>query len=137
MDIVAVAHERRYPPRVTEFTGQFWRGLLEGEFRSTRCQSCRRLSFPPKPVCPHCWTEKVSWEALPTAGSLYAWTRIHAGPAIFERDLPYEVGIIDLDIGLRVAGPLFGIAVDWRCGMRVKMLTLSFTDGPFFAAAPA
>jgi uncharacterized protein len=137
MRIMPVQHERRYPPRVTEFTTPFWRSLIEGDFRTTRCRSCRRLSFPPKPICPHCWGDDVAWETLPSDGKLYSWTRIHAGPAIFEADLPYEVGIVDLDAGIRMACPLHGASVLWRCDMRVELLTLSFLDGPFFAAAPA
>jgi uncharacterized OB-fold protein len=137
MEIVSVAHERRYPPRVTKFTEPFWRGLSEGRFLTTRCQSCSRLSFPPKPICPHCWQNQVSWELLPPGGRLYSWTRIHAGPAIFEQDLPYEVGIVDLECGIRLACPLQGTAVDWQCDMAVRLITLSYTDGPLLAATPA
>jgi hypothetical protein len=95
------------------------------------------LSFPPKPICPHCWGDDVAWESLPGDGKLYSWTRIHAGPAVFEADLPYEVGIVDLDAGIRLACPLYGASVLWRCDMRVELLTLSFLDGPLFAAMPA
>jgi uncharacterized protein len=137
MEIVQVAHGRRYPPRLTQFTAPFWRGLSAGEFRTTRCRSCRRLTFPPKPICPHCWHKDVSWETLPTAGRLYSWTRIHAGPAIFESDLPYEVGIVDLDAGIRLACPLHGPAVAWHCDMSVNLITLLYADGPLFAASPA
>jgi uncharacterized protein len=137
MPIVPIAHERRYPPRVTRFTEPFWTGLSEGRFVTTRCQSCGRLSFPPKPICAHCWGEQVSWEALPTGGLLYSWTRIHAGPAIFASDLPYEVGIVDLACGIRVACPLSGTEVSWRCDMAVTLITLSYSDGPLFAATAA
>ena len=136
MQIVPIAHERRYPPRLTQFTAPFWRGLNEGKFRTTRCMSCLRLSFPPKPMCPHCWQGDVSWEELSIVGNLYSWTRIHAAPAIFEKDLPYEVGIIDLEAGIRLACPLYGVSVAWRCDMRITLLTLLHTDGPLFAAAP-
>jgi uncharacterized OB-fold protein len=134
LEIVPVGHERRYPPRVTQFTAPFWRGLSEGVFRTTRCQSCGRLSFPPKPLCPHCWHDQVSWEALSPAGRLYSWTRIHAGPAVFESDLPYEVGIVDLDCGIRIACPLRGPSTNWQCDMAMRLITLSYTDGPLFAA---
>ena len=134
LEIVPVGHERRYPPRVTQFTEPFWRGLSAGVFRSTRCESCRRLSFPPKPLCPHCWHDQVSWESLSPDGRLYSWTRIHAGPAVFASDLPYEVGVVDLDCGIRIACPLRGPSTDWQCDMAVRLITLSYTDGPLFAA---
>ena len=138
LEILPVAGKRTYPPRVTRFTQTFWQGLRDGILQTTRCKSCERLTFPPKPICPHCWGDAVSWETLPVEGTLYSWTRIHAGPAIFEAELPYEVGIVDLDAGLRLACRLNAkIAADWRCGMRVKIVTLDYEDGPLFAASPA
>jgi uncharacterized protein len=137
MAIIPVGHARRYPPRVTAFTEPFWAGLLSGEFRLTRCAKCNKASFPPKKICPHCWTEDVRWEVITTKGTLYSWTRVHAGPAIFEADLPYSVGIVDLDIGVRLACPLVGDSVDWACGIRTDLVTLAYADGPYFAATSA
>jgi uncharacterized OB-fold protein len=137
MAIIPVGHARRYPPRVTAFTEPFWAGLLNGEFRVTRCATCSKASFPPKPICPHCWADEVRWEVIDTKGTLYSWTRVHAGPAIFESDLPFPVGIVDLDIGIRLACPLHGEAVDWGCGLRTDLVTLAYADGPLFAATPA
>ena len=85
MRIIHVAHARRYPPRVTAFTEPFWQALDKGGFEVTRCSACARLSFPPKPICPHCWNDHVEWQAIGTLGRLYSWTRVHAGPAIFDK----------------------------------------------------
>jgi len=137
MQILRVDHERRYPPRVTQFTAPFWRSLGEGVFTTTRCAACRRLSFPPKPICPHCWKDAVSWEVLPPSGSLYSWTRIHAGPAVFASDLPYVVGIVDLDIGIRLGCALVEHTQQWKCDMKVELVTLAYADGPLLGARPA
>ena len=138
LEIIHIDAKRTYPPRVTAFTSTFWQGLSEGLLQSTRCQSCAKLTFPPKPICPHCWGDKVAWETLSQEGTLYSWTRIHAGPAIFEAELPYEVGVVDLDAGIRLACRLHSAtATDWRCGMRVRIVTLDYQDGPLFAASPA
>lgn len=134
MPIVPVAHDRRYPPRVTEFTTPFWQALDAGRFLVSRCPACARHSFPPKPICPHCWNDHVEWEEIATTGSLYSWTRVHAGPAIFDPDLPFAIGVVDLAIGVRLATPLIG-NTNWRCAMAVELVTCRFTDGPFFAAA--
>jgi hypothetical protein len=136
MSILSVAHERRYPPRITEFTSSFWQALALGMFRTTRCRGCRRLSFPPKPICPYCWNDDVKWENLATSGRLYSWTTIHAGPAIFEPDLPYAVGIVDLDAGIRLACSLHGRGVEWECDLKVGLITLLYTDGALLGAHP-
>lgn len=138
LEIIPIDADRTYPPRVTRFTATFWHALGQGELRTTRCESCQRLSFPPKPICPHCWTESIRWETLSGAGTLYSWTRIHAGPAIFEPELPYDVGVVDLDAGIRLACRLYGEArTDWRCAMPVRVVALSYRDGPLMAARPA
>lgn len=133
MPLVKLSHSRRYPPRVTEFTRVFWDALAEGRFLVTRCRGCQRHSFPPKPICPHCWTDVIDWEEITTEGRIYSWTRVHAGPAIFEEDLPYAIGIVDLDCGIRVACPFIGDAA-WQCGMAVEMVSVIYADGPFFGA---
>ncbi len=134
MPIVRVAHSRRYPPRVTTFTAPFWEALSQGRFTVTRCRACAKASFPPKPICPHCWTDNVCWEEVATQGVLYSWTRVHAGPAVFEADLPYAIGVVDLAAGIRLAAPLMGQA-EWQCGLAVELVSCAFEDGPFFAAA--
>ena len=136
MLIRSIAHPRRYPPRVTEFTQPFWNALTEGRFLVSRCTSCSHCSFPPKPICPACWASQIEWTEVGTTGSLYSWTRVHAGPAIFDADLPYAIGIVDLDAGIRLACPLVRNAIDWQCGMPVELVSCIYEDGPFYAASP-
>jgi uncharacterized OB-fold protein len=135
LELIAVDRERSYPPRVTEFTQPFWQALSEGRLQTTRCRACARLSFPPKPICPHCWTDDVEWAQLGTRGRLYTWTRIHAGPEMFAHELPYEVGIVDLDAGLRVAVRLV-LKPGQACvpDLAVRLVVLQFRDGPLLAA---
>lgn len=136
MPIQRIAHPRRYPPRITEFTQRFWDALTQGRFLVTRCARCDRSSFPPKPICPICWATDINWSEVDTTGQVYSWTRVHAGPAIFDPDLPYAIGIVDLDVGIRLACPLVGEGTAWRCGMAVELITYIYDDGPFYAATP-
>ncbi len=137
IDIVPSDVPRAYPPRVTAFTRPFWDGLAGGVLRTTFCDGCGKPSFPPKPICPNCWGDSVHWEEIGASGRLYAWTRIHAGPAVFEAELPYAVGVVDLTMGLRLACRLHERApVAWRCDMPVRIIAIAAPDGPMFAAAP-
>ena len=136
MPIQRIAHPRRYPPRITEFTQRFWDALTQGRFLVTRCARCDHSSFPPKPICPICWATDINWSEVDTTGQIYSWTRVHAGPAIFDPDLPYAIGIVDLDVGIRLACPLVGEGTAWRCGMAVELITYIYDDGPFYAATP-
>ena len=137
LQIIPIDRPLAYPPRVTTFTRRFWEGLALGAFRSTRCDACGHLTFPPKPICPNCWHEKVLWEDVDADGTLYSWTRIHAGPAVFEAELPYAVGVVDLRAGIRVACRLWPDACqDWICAMPVRMVALTTPDGVLFGATP-
>lgn len=135
LDCIEFARSRAYPPRVSAFTRPFWEGLAEGRWQTTGCASCDKLTFPPKPVCPHCWSDQMTWRAMPSAGTLYSWTRIHAAPSVFVAEAPYVVGIVDLDGGLRIAARLIERdGVPPRVGERVEVVTLKYVDGPLFGA---
>jgi uncharacterized OB-fold protein len=137
LSMVPAAGSRAYPPRVSAFTQPFWEGLAQGRWQTTCCEACGRQTFPPRPICPHCWSDRVQWAPLATRGTLYSWTRIHAAPAVFAAEAPYAVGIVDLDTGIRLACRLVDSpGVDWRPGMAVEMAVLMFEDGPLFAARP-
>lgn len=132
--IETIAAKRLYPPRQSAFTQAFWRALGEGRFVTTRCASCGRLSFPPKPFCPHCWHERVEWAPLSPAGTVYSSTVIHAAPAVFRHEIPYRVGIVDLDDGVRIATRLLGVKDGFGVGKRAEIVVLQHEDGPLFAA---
>jgi len=137
IDSVTIATPRAYPPRVTAFTERFWSALAQGRLETTRCTACGEATFPPKPICPHCWHGEVSWIELGAEGRLYSWTRIHAGPAVFSAELPYAVGVVDLDEGIRLAVRLHDDpGTDWQCDAPVRLVRLDYADGPLLAAVP-
>lgn len=128
---------RAYPPRLSAFTQHFWNGLRQGVWQTSCCQDCQRQTFPPKPLCPHCWSPNVGWSPLSQRGLLYSWTRIHAAPAVFTAESPYAVGIVDLDSGIRVACRLVDMpGLAFTPDMPMEMVVLHYEDGPLFAARP-
>ena len=134
---LTIEAERAYPPRISGFTKDFWSALGEGRWQTTRCQSCGKQTFPPKPVCPHCWSTDVAWTDLSPRGILYSWTRIHAAPTVFSPEAPYACGIVDLESGIRLACRLVEReGQPFAIGQAVEMLVLSYRDGPLFAARP-
>ncbi len=132
---IAIDQMRAYPPRMTEFTQRFWSDLALGRLTTTRCDACGKLTFPPKPFCPHCWSRAVQWTDLAGRGTLYSQTVIHAAPAAFAHEVPYRVGIVDLDEQVRIATRILADR-EPRLGGAVQIVTLSYRDGPLFAAQP-
>ena len=135
IEVLTRPGRRPFPPRVTDATAPFWDSLAQGRFRTTRCEACGRLSFPPKAICPHCWSRRIAWQDLSGRGRLYACTVVHAAPAAFRHEAPYRVAIVDLDEGVRLATRLLGdgpAALD----RPVRLVALRYEDGPLFAASP-
>ena len=132
-----VAQPRAYPPRVSAFTQTFWNGLAEGKWQTTCCQACGKFTFPPKKVCPHCWSQDMAWKPLSHKGTLYSWTRVHAAPKVFEPEAPYALCVVDLDLGLRVATRLIDHhGKPFECGMSVALVVLKYQDGPMLGTRP-
>lgn len=138
LESVPVARTRAYPPRMSAFTQPFWEGLAKGQWKSTCCDACGKFTFPPKPICPHCWSDRMQWKDLSQRGTLYSWTRVHSAPTVFTDEAPYALCVVDLDIGLRIATRLIehkGVA--FKPGIPMEVVVLNFEDGPLFASRPA
>jgi len=130
-----VDRRRAFPPRMSEFTRRFWQALAASRFETTRCDDCARLTFPPKPFCPHCWSQRVTWVPLSGGGKLYSQTVVHAAPAAFQDEVPYRVGIVDLIEGVRIATRVLA-DIEPKLDTAVEIVVLSYRDGPLFAARP-
>jgi uncharacterized protein len=75
----------------------------------------------------------MDWVRLSGRGKLHARTTIHAAPSIFQAEVPYSVGIIDLDEGPRLIAKV--IDGEGRIGNDdlVQLVVLAYDDGPLFA----
>jgi uncharacterized OB-fold protein len=68
-------------------------------------------------------------------GKLYSQTLVHAAPLVFQDEVPYRVGIVDLDEGLRIATRVLSEA-EPKLDIIVEIVVLLYRDGPLFAARP-
>lgn len=98
-------------PGVSDFNRAFWEGTKKHELRLQRCNSCGELWAPNGPVCPHCFSEDYSWEALSGRGKIATWVVFHKlyHPA-FRDDVPYNVAFVELDEGPRIISNIVGAA---------------------------
>lgn len=132
-----------YPQEDPKFTriAPFFDALRKGVLTTTRCDADGNLAWPPRVACPKCRGEKLSWVELPRAGSLYAFSAVLGGaPLGMEQDVPFVVGLIDLDgVPLRLFSRIAGTTYDdCRIGTRVELETYPLADGRvFFRFRPA
>jgi uncharacterized protein len=112
-----------YAPRTTEFTRPFWDAVEAGRLTTTRCRACGFLTFPPKPICPDCWTTDVEYIELSGRGTLRSYTEINVAPAVFRDEAPYVIGIIDLDEDVRLLSRVQATWDELTPDLRVHMVT--------------
>jgi uncharacterized protein len=85
----------------------FWDALAEGRLVLPYCQACDQAFFYPRTCCPRCWSERVIWIDSPGRGVLYAASVVYLPfEGVDASEVPYGVGLVDLDEGVRVAGRL-------------------------------
>jgi uncharacterized OB-fold protein len=87
----------------------FWAATEKRQLTMQRCDSCERLVWYPRYVCPHCGESALHWEQLSGQGVVYAVSVHHrpAHPAFADR-VPYSVVLVDLDEGVRMMSNVFG-----------------------------
>ena len=87
-------------PHPTLDTAPFWDGCAAGELRVQRCAACSHHRFPPAPICPRCLGADSEWVTLSGRAMLRSAVTFDQlyNPA-FADEMPYTVGVVDLDEG--------------------------------------
>jgi uncharacterized protein len=102
-------------------TSPFWKATLSSRLVVQQCASCGYLRWPPGPVCPQCLSIAAAWTEIRPAGLLWSYATYHRSfdPAL-AADVPYSVGLIELDDGPRMYGRLLGDPDQLAVGGRVR-----------------
>lgn len=79
----------------------------------------------------------MNWVELSGHGTLYARTTIHAAATQFREQVPFNVGIVDLEEGVRLVTGLIDEPVKIKNDAAIMLVILSYDDGLLFAAKPA
>jgi uncharacterized OB-fold protein len=48
----------------------FYDNLKEGRFTTTKCKKCGHVAYPPRVVCPECYSDELEWIDLPKKGKV-------------------------------------------------------------------
>ena len=72
---------------------------------AAKCKSCGKLSYPTHFYCPSCKGTKFEPVPVQGEGTLLTWTRAYALPLDYT-DLYITLGIVEMDMGVRVTGRL-------------------------------
>ena len=103
---------------------QFYKFLSQNKLMGSKCRKCGKLHLPPRPLCDDCYGQDFEWIELSGKGKLLTYTIIHIAPLQFQALVPYSVGIIELENGLKLPGMISDISENQlKVGME---LTIDF-----------
>jgi uncharacterized OB-fold protein len=108
----------------------FWAAAAEHRLLMPKCRSCGKFWFPPSILCTHCTSDDTTWEEVSGKGKVFSFVVFHRvyHPA-FAKEVPYTVGVVELDEGPRMLSNVVGVAPDQvRCGMPVTVVYDDVTD---------
>jgi uncharacterized OB-fold protein len=83
---------------------QFYKFLGQQKLMAGKCLKCGKIHLPPRPLCDNCLSQDFVWVSISGKGNLLTYTVIHIAPEQFQTLVPYAVGIVELDNGLKIPG---------------------------------
>jgi uncharacterized OB-fold protein len=99
----------------------FYKFCAEKKLMGVICAKCKKVSVPPRSLCPHCRNSDMDWTELPSKGKLVTYTVIHVSPIQFQEQSPYAVGIVEFGEGVRLPGMIRDVKLeDLRIGMELR-----------------
>lgn len=130
----------RFEPKASSLTEPFWAATREKKLLVQWCPSCDAGVYWPRWHCPRCMGEDLGWKEASGHGSVYSYNVMHVpgNPTMADR-VPYTIGLIDLNEGVRMASNIVGCEPgEVRVGMPVVVTWEALSDGrhlPVFGPA--
>lgn len=101
----------------------YWDGLRQHRLVMPRCSACASFWFPPSTYCPSCSSREFTWTPVSGRGRVFSYVIYHRvyHPG-FADEVPYAVGLIELDEGPRMISNIVGISPEQVvCDMPVRV----------------
>lgn len=112
-------------PARTAINAPYWDALERGRLLFQECEAGDRW-LPPRAHCPRCLSDAISWTPAAGGARLLSWVIYHrAYDSSFERLLPYNVALVELEEGPRLLTNVVeldasGLAVGMRLRLQIE-----------------
>lgn len=105
----------------------FTAAAAAGRFALQVCARCAHVTYPPREVCPKCWSMDLEWRDVANGGKVLAETTLRTSVNTYFRErMPWRIGTIELDAGPVVFAHLHG---DVGSHDRVRMIARTDKSG--------
>ena len=89
----------------------------------SKCLDCGEMVFPRQVYCPECCTETMEEFVLNSRGKLKSFTGIYAPTPGYKGEVPYTVGVVEFQEGIRIMGLTTEKTIDHlEAGMEVDII---------------
>lgn len=91
-----------------------------GRFELQVCAACGAVQYPPREACHRCLSDRLRWREQTGLGELLATTAVHhSHDSFFRERMPWNLGMVRLDVGPTVVVHLHGGCAPPPCRVRV------------------
>lgn len=105
----------------------FTAAAAEGRFVLQVCAECAAATYPPREICPKCWSMQLEWTAAGDGGRLISETTLRTSINTYFRErMPWRIGTVQLDAGPTVLAHLHG---DVKLDDEVRMIARTDKSG--------
>jgi uncharacterized OB-fold protein len=120
----------REAPSYSELAAPYWEAAGRGQLVIQHCADCEAAIFPPRPLCPRCWSQSVTWRDASGLARVESFSVVHRAPnETFAAEVPYVVALVLLDEGPRLMTNIVGCDPDEvTINMRVRAVFTQY-DG--------
>ena len=77
-------------------TAPFFAGAIEGQLLLPRCLACGQPHWYPRAICPHCSSDRITWDPSNGEGIVYSYSVLRRATP------PYVLACVTLDEGITI-----------------------------------
>jgi uncharacterized protein len=108
-------------PKPSPTSRPYWEAAKRHELQLQHCGACGAFIYYPRPRCPTCMSDNLTWERVSGRGKLYSYTIVRRASTRSFADGPYVLAIVELDEGPRMTTNLIAPQEQLKIGMPVAV----------------
>ncbi len=100
-------------PVPTATSQPFWDALREERIDLQRCDGCDTWVYYPRARCPHCLSDRLTWQAVDGVGTVFTYTvALQPTAPPFADEVPQLLAMVELVEGVRLSTTLVDVVPD-------------------------